>query len=365
MATGRKELDIQKSSNNFRNVSIIDEQVNLANEISANKSKEEMSSKELKNQGIIFNEKSDYKSAQEFLNAALLKVEQESLSENEKNLIIAECYYGLGNCERELGHPNEAIELFIKAKKQTEIIIATKMEGLHDIKYHIARNIGIAYLLVEDYDNAAANFYDATNVALTANQVGRIPAVKSYYGLSLVLAGKSIMQGFQVLAEARELYPKNGREDSMDWAAHRYHMARAYEAVNNDINALVEYSESRRLRIQIIDRTKIGSVYYHSRVGDSNAGLGRVCLSLGSLKEAVKYLTEALENYDALSATKKADAIRKLLLKAKATSSLPSSTQTSSNMFSIAPQNVNVVGSSRDTHESSRIGLRRSTEEKS
>jgi tetratricopeptide (TPR) repeat protein len=356
MAESRNELDIQKSSGvSYRNVSIIMEEVAKAEKILSEKSKEAMTSQELKDLGITFNEKSDYTKSQEFLNAALGKVQHESLAEDKKNLLIAECYYGLANCKRELGHPDQAIDLFKKAKIQAEKI-SGEIKGLHDLKYVVARNVGIAYLMVEDHENAAHSFSDAVTIAESTGQTGRIPAVRSYFGLSLVLTGKAIEKGFQELEEARKLYPKNGREESMDWAAHRYHMARAFEAVNDPINALAEYAESRRLRIQIIDRSKIGSVYYHNRLGDSSAGLGRVCALLGRRSEAEKYFREALESYEALGATKKADAIRKSLF--TETTSLSPSTQTTSNMFYLAPQLVNTVVSSYKTP-----GLRSGSEE--
>src|SRR3990167_2521771 len=104
MSASRADLDIQKSSNNFRDAAIIEEQAGLAKEIVAKKNKEEMNAKELKNLGITFNEKSEYKTAQEYLHAALDKLDVETLSNNEKYLIAAECNYGLATCERELGY---------------------------------------------------------------------------------------------------------------------------------------------------------------------------------------------------------------------------------------------------------------------
>lgn len=350
MAESRKELDIQKSSGaSYRTVSTIEAEVAKAEEMLREQSIEEMTSQKLKNLGITFNEKSDYIQSQRFLNAALARVEQEALPEDEKILIIAECYYGLANCERELGNPDKAIELFIKAKRQAEII-SGEPKGLHDLKYLIARNIGITYLIIEDHKNAETCFADAVSIAETTGQTGRIPAVKSYLGLSMVLVGTSIEKGFQLLEEARKLYPKDKREESMDWAAHRYHMARAFEAVNDPINALMEYAESRRLRIQIIDRSKIGSVYYHNRLSDSNAGLARVCLSLGRNKTAEKYFNDALESYVALGASKKADAIRRSLLTlTTSSSSNTSTTQTSSNLFQLTAQQDTESASYRPT----------------
>ncbi len=314
MSDGRSRgLDVHKSNGeSFRSLPAIVDEANKASEMLKEKTKEDMTSQELVNFGMTFNEKSDYKMAQEFFNAALEKVETETLSQDEKNVIQAYCHYGLANCERELGRPAEAIEIFKKAQTHIE-----NRKELYDLRYLIARNIGIAYLAIEDYVNAESQFSQALHVAVETQQVGRIPAVLSYQGLSVVLSGKATDKGFELLEKARLLYPKHLREESLDWAAHRYHMGRAYEAKKNPVDtlhALVEYKEAHRLRMQLININKIGIVYFHSRLGDTNAGLGRVYASLGHKDEARKYFSAALDSYEALGATKKAETIRQALL---------------------------------------------------
>jgi len=98
----------------------------------------------------------------------------------------------------------------------------------------------------------------------------------------------------------------------MDWAAHRYHMGLAYQIKGDFIRAISEFYEALRLRVQIVG-PQIGSVYFHSRVGDVHFGLGECYLALGRKNEAKSWFEKALSNYTALSNPQRITAVQKIL----------------------------------------------------
>lgn len=298
-----------KRSRNCRTLSVILEQSAIAAELLQKKRIEEFTSKELQELGLIYNEKSDYDNAKLFLNLALEKVQLET--ENlERYIIITNCHFGLANGERELGNNKEAIQHFTKASEECEKI-NHDCDEYQRIKYDIQRNLGIAYLKINEAKNAAQCFKIALDGALQSDKKVLVPAAQSYYGLALVLSGEHQV-GFTQLEKARSLYPVRVREQSMDWAAHRYHMGLAYQTIGNHINAIAEFKESLRLRLQTIS-PQIGRIYFNSRVGDVHAGLGKSYLALGYAQEAEDWYRKALENYQALNDPVKIREIEALL----------------------------------------------------
>jgi tetratricopeptide (TPR) repeat protein len=212
--------------------------------------------------------------------------------------------------ERELGNDNESIQRFVLASEKCSKINHEAKE-FGPLDYDIKRNLGIAYLKVNEFNKAADCFENAVNQAEKTGKKALVPAVTSYLGLALVLSGNH-KNGFLQLEKARQLYPIDTQEQSMDWAAHRYHMGRAYQEAGNFINAISEYNESLRLRLQMIS-PQIGPEYYNSRVGDTHAGLGQCYFYLNQLDNAEKWLKKALGNYQALNNLKKIKEIEKLL----------------------------------------------------
>jgi tetratricopeptide (TPR) repeat protein len=310
-----RTLNIGASSENYRQVPVITAQTAEADTYTAEEKMENFTSEELKNLGMTYNESSHYDRAIVHLSLALMKLDSEELSEENKIRIRTECLHGLANCQRELGQDQDAIQGYTKALAECEKI-KDRAQYL-EISYRILRDLGIACFKVEQYKEAQPHFFKAIAVADEAKKEGRIPAVTSYHGLALVLAKESVElveKGFLELNKARNLYPHETREKSMDWAAHRYHMGRAYESSGQYALAFVEYDESRRLRDQIIDRKKIGDVYYHNRMSDTYMGLGRTAVNLRQYADAKKYFAKAQESYQALKAEGKLKHVESILL---------------------------------------------------
>jgi tetratricopeptide (TPR) repeat protein len=306
---GLLALDPDKSRD-YRMLPVIAGQASLLEEVLQDKSLENFTAAELKTIGLTYNEKSDYQNAKKSFLLALEKAKYKKLTSQEAASLVAHCQYGLANVERELGHDDEAIQRFMLAGKELQGLNQEAKE-YGPLAYDIERNLGIAYLKVKAYREAAACFEKAINLALANQREGLLPAVTSYYGLALVLSGKH-EEGFIQLDKARGLYPIETREKSMDWAAHRYHKGRAYQEVGDYINAISEFNESLRLRLQIIG-PEIGSVYYNSRVGDTHAGLGQAYLALKQFSAAEKWLLKSLSNYQAVNNGKKVQEMEALL----------------------------------------------------
>lgn len=312
----RKEITLDPSkSRDLRTLPAIREQAAILDRLLADKTIEELSVQQLIDIGLTYNEKSDYQNARKFFNFTLqrLALYPKALTSDEKYISFANCYYGFANVERESGNDEKAINWFEQARAECEKI-SKDFDGYFKLKYDIERNLGIALLKKEAFEDAAKCFKTAMEIATQFKQTGLVPAAMSYYGLSLVLSGAHRF-GLIQLDNARVLYPVDKREMSMDWASHRYHMGRAYQVIGDHIYAISEFKESLRLRLQITNsiNSPIGNVYFHSRVGDSHAGLGHSYLALGDFKEAEKWLHKALENYQTLKNARKVQEIEQAL----------------------------------------------------
>src|SRR3990167_2259729 len=124
MSTPRSELlAIGKSSEVYRQVTTIIAQQIEAEAILNEEKTQTMSSAQLKNLGITFNESSHYEEAKIYLTLALEKLPQETtLSQDEKICITAECLHGLANGKRELGQDEEAIKGYTAALEECKKI---------------------------------------------------------------------------------------------------------------------------------------------------------------------------------------------------------------------------------------------------
>lgn len=304
------ELDIDKSHSAMRSAQVVAEEAAKADRFAAEKKLEEMTAEELMMMGITRNEQSNYLEAQKYLNAAVTKTKQlfqsAKLAKDAANCILAKCLYGLANGERELGNTARALELF---DESLALELSRTAPNLNT-QYELYRNMGITRLITEEYLKAVELFSSAVAVGKQMQDQNRTTAVKSYLGLAMVLSGEATMyEGLRILNEARDEYPLAGREDSMDWASHRYHMGRALEAMcrmmgvagEKYIKANTEYAEAVRLRTQITaNKKQINSRYHHSRLADPEEGLYRVSLAMGFKAEAKLHLSAAIEHFKAL-----------------------------------------------------------------
>ena len=294
---------------NFRNVDEIEKQALLLAAQLKDAELEKMSAKETLDCAMTFNEKSDYVNAEKFFSLALEKVVHET-DQSTKDYITAGCWYGLANVARELGKNSEACSLFMRARFYMEGVTVTAQTVT--LKYDIERNLGIAYTNLNDFRSAAQCFEAAMTLALRFEKNSLVPAVKSYYGWSLVKMG--LEHGLTDLQAAAELFPLEVREKSMDWAAHKNREGDAFKTLGKYEESILSYKEALRLRIKLIDRNKIGDVYFHSRLGDTTLGLGECYLRLHLLDEAKTYLTDAAEHFRALGNESKLAKSEELLL---------------------------------------------------
>lgn len=299
-----RSLNIGASSANYRRVATAVEQKIIADEFLATVDIKKISSEVLKDLGMTYNECSFYEKAIELLTLALDKLKIEFLEPNKKIQFESECLHGLANCQREYGNDDQAIKGYLDALACCKKI--TSDAGRNEIEYRIRRDLGIAYIKVNQFTLAQPCFEKAQRCAKASEKPGRFAPVKSYEGLAQALAKESpatIEAGFQKLYEARALYPDTERENSMDWAAHRYHMGRAYQAMEDQKSltlALIEFAESLRLRKDMIPRQDIGLVYRNNRTSDSAEAAADVCLKLNLIQQAKEYLEIAIECYQEL-----------------------------------------------------------------
>lgn len=295
----RSELD-PNQPRNLRMVPDILAQAALLAAQLATTSSDDLSSEQLTKAAITFNEKADYVNAKKYSDLALAKVELDTTDVQQRASIKAHCHYVLANVERELGNDAEAARYFEYA--QSECKLLQENEASFKLHYEIERNLGITLLKLKKHSQAASCFLTALTIAETFKLTGRAPAVKSYHGLCLVLSGKHD-DGFAELHAARELYPVESREQSMDWASHRYHMAVAYQAVSNHEYALAEFHESHRLRTALC--ASVGPVYRATRLGDVCLGLGESYFAVGKFEASRRYLDDAKEHFSVVKNAKK------------------------------------------------------------
>jgi tetratricopeptide (TPR) repeat protein len=298
-------LNIGASSANYRRVGTAVEQKKIADAFLETTDEKTLNSETLKDLGMTYNEASFYETAIHFLTLALKTLEtDDSISREKKNQFKTECLHGLANCQREYGNNDEAVLGYLKALDSLEDCKATLPEtSYHEIEYRIQRDLGIGYLKIKAFQQAQGCFVEAQRCAAASKKSGRFAPVKSYEGLTQVLFNNSpdsITEGFQKLNEARTLYPPEERENSMDWAAHRYHMGRALQSAGDSVSALIEYAESLRLRKDMIPQQEIGLIYRHNRTSDSAEAAGDVCLELNLFDKAIHYFEIAKKCHEAL-----------------------------------------------------------------
>lgn len=279
-------------------------QVQLANAMTAT------SSHELLSQGMVYNQNGEYEKANAYLKEALTKSDQETMEKNEGQLFLARYHSTTANIQRELGHEKEAIELFLQARKECASVIPPSDESA-EAQYDVERNLGITYLKLKQHTDAADAFQKAVDLAKQLKSLALEAPARSYRGLALV-ADSKVEEGFKELKAARTRFQ---HRTNNDWASHLGHMAISYERTNQLEKALEEHKDALDLREQIIDPAKTGPVYYHSRLGDSNLGIGKIYLRLEKKAEAKTYLDAALGHYKEIKDETKENEVRALLMK--------------------------------------------------
>ena len=318
MSNTRTELNIElnpsESSSNFRDISTINKEREKAKELLKNEDK--LNDEDLIKLAITLMENSEHEKADELFK----RLSSSNINDGPTQLCIyAERTYGLANNKRESSHDQEAIKGYKAALSSLEQAKKMGLDNIryHDLYYRIDKDLGIAYLKIENFLEAATIFERAVNTAKAIGKTGGIPSVLSYCGLAKVrsLASKEIIQdGFAKLHEARALYPEDVHETSLDRASNFYHMGLAYETIKEYEKAYNEYKTALHLRLKIIEKGNQGEKYKHSRVGDVYFALGRVCHELKFPKLAKEYLLEAKNSFTFLKSEKNLKEVNELLL---------------------------------------------------
>ena len=311
---GDKLSSIQNIGERFLPL-ILEQSANLELQLEGKKLKE-FSSLTLINIGLTYIEKADYAAAKTTFTLALKNLSSAKLRVYENHFISATCYYGLGIVEREKNNDLPSTRLFglgftfLKQAQNSEHA-ADEASELLKLQYCLERNLGVNYLKAKMYETATQHFSRAVNLTEKMERAALLPPALSYQGLALALSGK-LEEGLVLLNKARELYPLETREQSMDWASHRFHMGKAYQYQGDLVSAIGEYTEALRLRQQVIT-SQIGAVYLHSRLGDIHASLGECYYDLKKELNAEKWLTKARENFGALDYKQRLEEIEQRL----------------------------------------------------
>ena len=313
-------LDTSASSSTYRDVRVINAEIEKAKKILEDKKNlEDLTVEEITKLGITLIENNDNAESEELLNLVINRVKNQDTSDALR--MRAESEHGLANNQREKSQDEMAIAGYHRALLFLEQSYNKGLEEntYYNVYYRIGKDLGIGYLKVDRFQAAADVFRKEIAVAEKSKNTGGIPSVTSYCGLALVSTKASpemIAEGFALLYKARTLYPSSQHRTSLDYASNWYHTGLAYERVGEYIEAYSQYRTALELRLYIIAQDQQDKVYRYSRVGDVYAGLGRVSLQLVPQyrEEAKKYLDQALEAYQALKAEKKAKEIQDLLL---------------------------------------------------
>jgi len=146
------------------------------------RSAKNLSSLALKEQALSLIEEEDYQAGETLIEAALVKAKEEEWDETALSLFMAECAHITAICQFEFGYTDSAILIFQKA---AELIADLPAECRMDLTYQISRHLGLAHLKIEQYHEAAIHFESA----LFACDHSKLPIMKAYYGLALILGG--------------------------------------------------------------------------------------------------------------------------------------------------------------------------------
>ncbi|EKD55502.1 MAG: hypothetical protein ACD_60C00004G0012 [uncultured bacterium] len=303
MSQPRQELNPYESYDHGRNSDVIAKQAALAEELL--KQGKNLTSKELAFIGITFNEQGNFDPASECLKNALKKLEEEKLDPQEKLYIRTAVQCAQANIKREHKEIDQSIVEFTAAKNECDKI--TDLSSRSRVAYDIQRNLGIAYLIKQNYPLAIEAFERGRTAARDYEKLtdvrGRLPIMYDYCGLAKVRASEMMgpleftlhqggMQGLEMAKEklyqegicdlemAGDLFARDPlRKRSQDHSSWLFHMGLAYKIGKNYPAAIASIEAGLALRKELISFDK-EPMLYCSRVGDAHKQLQELYLKV-------------------------------------------------------------------------------------
>lgn len=257
---------------------------------------EGLNSQDLVNLAYTFNQTSHYDKAEYYADLALQKLKQENLPPVASEFIRINCALTLANSQRERGNIEQALAVYKQAWMQNTILLAEVKKQAYDLN----RNLGVTYLKQGAFKNAAEHFKIAADNARESKEDcnARYLATQAYFLLALV-RGEKRKADLQALEALEPLFPDH---KNLDYMAYCNHLGIANQTMEFYEKAEKWFRKALRLRLTI-DSNKIGTYYFHSRVGDTRYGLGSVLIyqkKLVKIREGEAVLKAASENYRAM-----------------------------------------------------------------
>ena len=228
------------------------------------------------NIGRVFNEKGDYDKALDFFQKCL-NIEIEIL--DEKHLYLANTYNNIGLVWRNKGNYEKAIYFF----QQTLDIRIKTLGVVHPLVSFSYGNIGLAWYYKNEYDKALGFYHQALDiqiktlgvehpsVAIAFNNIGLALIAKGEYDKAITYYEKILQVRIKILGSSHVdlvssyfdigncLQNLGNYQNAIDFfykafkiqrnGGIAFHLARCYEAMGNNNEALKYFNESAEIRI--------------------------------------------------------------------------------------------------------------------